>query len=170
MQNGGIALGPGFEAAPAFAERRDDDSGYADMLAVARETSAVSSSCLLMRRRVFFEFGGVDGAGFRGQLGDVDFCLRLRAAGFRIVFTPHARFWRRAGDDRGDFGPGGEIRRQKELADLRRAWGDALANDPAYNPQLALDGAPFSALAWPPRSLAPRLPFVAPANTAPPGI
>lgn len=171
IQHGGVVLGQGFAAGHAFNERIEGDSGYADLLAVAHETSAVTAACLLTRRRLFFELGGFDGARFPVIFNDVDFCLRLRERGYRVVFTPHAKLMHRESASRGrDLGPNGLHRHQREVDNLRSVWGETLLDDPFYSPLLSLDGNPYSGLAWPPRSQSARLPLAAPARKVPPGF
>jgi GT2 family glycosyltransferase len=168
VRDAGIVLGPEFAAVSAFRDRVDGDPGYADLLAVARECCAVSAACLLTRRRLFLDCGGFDGVRFPAEFGDVDFGLRLRAKGHRIVFTPHAELIRHGGGSAA--GPREPDARAGELRYLRSLWGETLADDPYYSPLLSLDGPPFGALAWPPRSTRPRLPFSAAPRSVPPGF
>jgi len=157
VQHGGIVLAPGIGAAHAFSDRLHTDPGYADLLRVAHERSAVTAACLLTRRSDYLAMGGMDELRFPAAFNDVDYCLKLRAAGKRIVFTPHARLrhlesTRRGADQAPDRAPWLE----RELRVLRARWGEHLLNDPYYNPLLSLDPVPFSALAWPPRAMVPR--------------
>ena len=170
VQHGGVVLGPHLSAAHAFDERPDGDAGYGEALRVAHETSAVTAACLLTRRVLLRSLGGFDGTRYPVLFNDVDFCLRLRATGRRVVFTPHAHLTHHAGASRGRDKPfEGRHRHQRDLDNLRMSWGEALAADPFYSPLLALD-APYSGLAWPPRSECPRLPRVAAAKYGPPGF
>ena len=171
VQHGGIVLGPNFAASHAFCERIDGNPGYADLLMVAHQCSAVTAACLLTRRRLFMELGGFDGTHFPVNFNDVDFCLRLRSRGYRIVMTPHAKLIHRKSASRGyQTNAMKGHRLQGELRSLRSAWGPVLLNDPFYNPLLSLDEIPYSALAWPPRSFAPRQPLQPLANRIPPGF
>jgi GT2 family glycosyltransferase len=158
VQHGGVVLGPGFDATYAFRDRLVGDGGYGDLLWVTHEVSAVTAACLVTRRRDYLDIGGLDELRFPMNFNDVDYCLKLRARGQRIVFTPHARLEHlesasqgrdRAADRRG--------RLARELRNLRTKWGEVLAADPYYSPALSLDLFPFSALAWPPRPMAPRV-------------
>jgi GT2 family glycosyltransferase len=155
VQHGGVVLGPNLLAAHAFRERMAGDPGYADLLRVARECSAVTAACLLTRRADYLLVGGMDEVLFPINFNDVDYCLKLRARGKRVVFTPHANLLhlesatRSAATDRA-------APLEREIQHLRARWLDALLNDPFYSPILSLDGIPLSALAWPPRSFAPR--------------
>jgi GT2 family glycosyltransferase len=150
-------LGPNFAAAPAFGDRVRGDVGYGDLLAVAHECSAVSAACLLARRDDYLAVGGMDEVRFPEVFNDVDLCLKLRARNKRIVFTPHARLVCLSAADRGPEPANGDRNRvEREYQNLRNKWGSVLAADPYYNPILSLDQLPFSALAWPPRSMHPR--------------
>ena len=89
VQHGGVTLGPYFGAVHAFNDRIREDPGYCDLLHVARECSAVTAACLLLRRSDYLAVNGLDEVLFPVNFNDVDLCLKLRARGYRIVFTPH---------------------------------------------------------------------------------
>lgn len=59
--------------------------------AVAREVSAVTGACLLTRTELYRQLGGFDERDFGVAYNDVDYCLRARAAGFRVIYTPQAK-------------------------------------------------------------------------------
>jgi GT2 family glycosyltransferase len=171
VQHGGVVLGVNFGAGHAFSERIDGDPGYGDLLVVARQCSAVTAACLLTRRRLFLDLGGFDKDRFPVNFNDVDYCLRLRARGYRVILTPYAKLTHRESASRGRAARNDSADRAKgELRNLRSAWGEALLSDPFYNPLLSLDEIPFSALAWPPRSMAPRQPLNIQAHALPPGF
>jgi GT2 family glycosyltransferase len=171
VQHGGTVLGPNFAAAHAFCERMHTDPGYTDLLCVAHECSAVTAACLLTRRQDYLDVGGMDELLFPVNFNDVDYCLKLRAAGKRIVLTPHARLYHFESASRGhDKIPDRAARFNRELQNLRARWGDQLIADPYYNPTLSLDATPFSALAWPPRARGPRSADAPPPTAIPPGF
>ena len=91
IQHGGVVLGSNFSATHAFNDRIDGDSGYCDMLRVAHECSAVTAACMVTRKSDYLEVGGMDEVQFPINYNDVDYCLKLRALGKRIIFTPHAK-------------------------------------------------------------------------------
>lgn len=158
VQHGGVVLGPSFAAKHAFNDRIDGDGGYGDLLRVAHECSAVTGACLVTRRRDYLDVGGMDEIRFPVNFNDVDYCLKLRASGKRIVFTPHAKLMHLESASRGsDVGAGQAERFERELQNLREKWGDVLAADPYYSPILSRDPIPFSALAWPAASMQPRV-------------
>jgi GT2 family glycosyltransferase len=152
VQHGGVILGVNLGAGHAFNDVMDGAPGYSDLLCVAREVSAVTAACLLTRREHFVAVGGFDEIRFPVNFNDVDYCLKQIAAGRRIVFTPHATLVHHESASRGsDVEPDRAARFKGELRALRDRWSDALAADRFYSPMLSLDGAPYGALAWPPR-------------------
>ena len=90
VQHGGVALGCRGTADHVMRQMPDCD-GYAGSLSCAREVSAVTAACLMIRRALYEEIGGFN-EHFFTHYQDVDLCLKLRARGKRIIFTPHARF------------------------------------------------------------------------------
>ena len=158
VQHGGVVLGPSFAAKHAFNDRVDGDGGYGDLLRIAHECSAVTAACLVTRRRDYLDVGGMDEIRFPVNFNDVDYCLKLRANGKRIVFTPRAKLLHLESASRGsNVGTGQTERFERELQNLREKWGDVLAADPYYSPMLSRDPIPFSALAWPAAPMQPRV-------------
>ena len=97
-------------------------------LQMTRNYSAVAGACLLMRREVFQEIGGFDEK-LSGALADVDLCLKMRRAGYLIVYTPLAKLcW--------DPSPPEEVDASAEVV-MRQRWSDVLERDPYYNPNLS---------------------------------
>lgn len=158
VQHGGVVLGPSFSAAHAFNERADNDVGYGDLLRVAHECSAVTAACMVTRRADYLKVGGMDEVRFPIHFNYVDYCLKLRALGKRIVLTPHAKLVAlEPSDSSRGVNSNHNVRFQREVQNLRAKWGTVLAADPYYSPMLSLDQIPFSALAWPIRPMQPRL-------------
>jgi GT2 family glycosyltransferase len=128
LQHGGLLLnGVPLSIFEGFA---GDDPGAFGLLEIDREVSAVTGACLATPRHVYDELGGLR-AEFASAYGDVDYCLRVRTSGRRVIWTPHASLYRFAPADAGstDAGPG--------LALLRERWGEELVRDPFGNPHLA---------------------------------
>jgi GT2 family glycosyltransferase len=171
VQHGGVVLGIGFAADHAFKDRMDGDPGYGDLLRVAHECSAVTAACLVTRRQDYLDVGGMDEVLFPVNFNDVDYCLKLRARGQRIVFTPHAKLLHLESASRGlDLALDRKARLDRELRNLRSKWGSVLAADPYYSPLLSRDPIPYSALAWPPGSAEPRVNLAPLAAEVPPGF
>ena len=82
-----------------------------------KEVSAVSGACLMTRRAVFEAAGGLDER-FPTVLWDVDYCLRVRALGHRILCTPLAELTWGGAARSGRIEPVGEAART-----FAEAWG-----------------------------------------------
>lgn len=157
IQHGGVVLGPWHGAIHAFEDRMLGDPGYGELLCAASEPAALTGALLLTRRRLFEELGGFDTTRFAVNFNDVDYCLRLRQAGYRIVFSPHARIRHFESVSRGrEKGSPAGLRLHRELACLRAIWRETMLNDPQYHPLFAPDALPYRALALEHRDPAPR--------------
>jgi O-antigen biosynthesis protein len=117
---------------------------------MVQNRSAIAGTCLVLRRRVFDEVGGLDERNLPSAYYDVDLCLRIRQAGYRVLCTPHARLTCLALPVEHVLGPALEAQRRY----FRTRWENALRRDPFHNPNLALDREDLS-LAMPPRAVKP---------------
>ena len=109
--------------------------------ATVQDFSAVTGACLLVKTSVWDEVGGLDEA-FAVAFNDVDFCLRLREKGWRIVWTPYAELYHHESKSRGsdEEDPAKKARFAKEQARLYEVHGKQnILHDPYYNPNLSLD-------------------------------
>lgn len=139
VQHGGYVLGVGPDGIAGSYEplAARQAPGYAGRLQLLREVSAVSGACLAVRRAVFDEVGGLDSGHLPTRFTDVDFCLRLRQRGYRVVWTPFAELHRsdpqapEAGDRPEPAGL------QREAAHMRARWGAMLEADPFYSPNFS---------------------------------
>lgn len=150
LQHGGVVLGIGGVAGHCHRNFPRGASGYFGRMILQQSFSAVTAACLVIRRTVFEEVGGLDET-FAVAFNDVDFCLRLRKAGYRNVWTPYAELKHHESASRGyEDTPQKRARYEREKCLIMQRWEDRLRLDPAYNPNLTLDREDFS-LAWPPR-------------------
>ncbi len=138
LQHGGIMLGPAGRASHILRWSGPDTIGYLGQLALTRDVAAVTGACLAIRRAVFEEVGGLEEDNLRVTWNDIDLCLRVRAHGYRVVWTPHATLTHveQASRQREDQDPGQLARFQAERNHVLWAWGDAFAQDPFQNPAL----------------------------------
>lgn len=160
IQHAGILLGVRGNASHHHKHASADDIGYFGRLASVHEVGGNTAACLLVRREHYVAVGGLDEENLPVSFNDVDLCLRLRSAGLRNVWTPHAELFHHESKSRGrEASPDAQARALAECAYLSWRWGAQLVEDPAYNPNLTLEREDFS-LAWPPR-LAPLSAFAA---------
>ena len=107
-----------------------DDAGPFGLLQVDREVGAVTGACLATPRRLWDELGGLC-EDFAVAFNDIDYCLRVRAIGRRVVWTPHATLYHFESQSRGlDVDP-------REIDLMFARWDDELHHDPYGNPNLA---------------------------------
>jgi GT2 family glycosyltransferase len=124
--------------------------GYCGRLLVAQNLSAVTAACMVVRREAWDAVGGLEEEHLAIAFNDVDFCLRLRQAGWRVVWTPHATLYHHESITRGPDDVAHRVEAfGREIQFVKDRWGESLLRDPAYNPNLTLDSENF-ALAWPP--------------------
>ena len=137
LQHVGIVLGVNGIAAHAYHQHPGTTPGYMGNVIGPRNYSAVTAACLMTRRTVFDEAGGFDEA-FPIDFNDVDFCLKVRKAGYRIVWTPHARLIHH---ESASFGP--RAQDPAGIQEMRIRWGALVDADPYYNPNLTRDHPDF---------------------------
>ena len=138
VQHAGVVLGVGGIAQHAFRDFPAEDPGVNRQLQVTRNYSSVTGACLLTRRDVFEEVGGFDEERLPVTFNDVDLCLKMRRAGYLVVYTPFAKLYHHESATR---------RRSVEALEtdvMRERWPDLLARDPYYNPNLTRERADFS--------------------------
>jgi GT2 family glycosyltransferase len=138
LQHAGVVVGLGGRAGHLLRRRAGDAPGHLGQLRVAHEVSAVTAACLAIRKSTYDAVGGFDAEAFPIDFNDVDFCLRVAAAGFKCVWTPHATLSHLESVSRGP--PVGEERRRFEAEGDRFAarWRDTVRHDPFYHPALTL--------------------------------
>ena len=89
VQHAGVILGMRGTADHSMRGFRAKSDGYAGSLSCAREVSAVTAACMAVRKSTFVEVGELN-EHFFSIYQDLDFCLRLRERGLRIIWTPQA--------------------------------------------------------------------------------
>ncbi|MEO6291547.1 MAG: glycosyltransferase family 2 protein, partial [Burkholderiaceae bacterium] len=127
------------------------ETGFCNRAMLVQSFTAVTGACLLVKKALYAQVGGLNERELAIGFNDVDFCLRLVEAGYRNVWTPYAELFHHESATRGqDDSPDKQRRAEKELRYMRQRWGDRLLVDPAYNPNLT-DGHDDFSMAWPPR-------------------
>ena len=146
VQHAGIVTGLGGYAGHSHKYHKAGGSGYMFRLGTVQDFSAVTAACLLVRTEVYDALGGLDEA-FTVAFNDVDFCLRARDAGHRIVWTPYARLIHYESKSRGldEKDPAKKARFAGEQQRLYAVHGrENILNDPYYSPSLTRDREDFS--------------------------
>ena len=144
LQHGGVLLGVGGVAGHAHSRLPKGNRGYFSRAVLQQEMSAVTGACLMVRRTVYQEVGGLDEQ-IAVAFNDVDFCLRLRAAGYRNIWTPFAELIHHESASRGyEDNPEKMARFQREIRFMQARWGTQLTNDPHYNANCSLQRGDYS--------------------------
>jgi GT2 family glycosyltransferase len=97
-----------------------------------REVSVVTAACMMIRREIYQKIGGLDEEKFKVSFNDVDLCLRLRAAGYRIVMCASSKFIHHESKSRGRYAD------PDEVSNMNRIWRPDLYVDPYLNPNFSL--------------------------------
>jgi len=147
IQHAGVVIGLGAHrtAGHTHYKQHRQNLGYMGRLCYTQNVTAVTGACLLVKKSLFDEVGGLD-EGFAISLNDVDLCLKLREKELLNVFTPFAELYHYESISRGldDAGEKAE-RYNRESEKFRKKWKAALEKgDPYYNPNFSLDRSDFS--------------------------
>ena len=147
IQHAGVVIGLGAHRTAGHVHYRQkrENLGYMGRLCYAQNMSAVTGACLLVKKALYEEAGGLDES-FAVSLNDVDFCLKLRRLGYLNVFTPFAEAYHYESASRGsDMTGEAAARYNDESARFREKWKEELeAGDPYFNPNFSLDKSDFS--------------------------
>ncbi|RDS79673.1 glycosyltransferase [Dyella monticola] len=165
IQHGGVVLGLRGAADHPFIGQPMEAHGYMQRLQVDQNYSAVSAACLMIRKSIYDQVGGLDEHDFKLAYNDIDLCLKVRQAGYLTVWTPYARLMHVGGASRSH---GDALEQPGPQEAMYRKWLPLLANDPAYNHNLDLDDQGFDLdrrriVAWQPfaKPISPRMYCVA---------
>lgn len=139
IQHGGVIIGIGGVAGHSHKYAPRDSTGYFGRLALTHELSAVTAACLLLRRAVFDEVGGLSEERLPVAFNDVDLCLKVQEAGYLNLFTPHAVLYHHESVSRGtEDSPEKKQRFQREVEYMLQRWRTDELADPYYSPNLSL--------------------------------
>lgn len=141
VQHAGVVIGLSGVAGHMYGEALPGDPGYAGRIHATQDLSAVTGACQIMRLDLFRRLGGLDERHLAVAYNDIDICLRVREAGLRVIYTPHARLLHRHSASRGS-----DVRPERlagfnwEREFMRVRWAPVIQDDPFFNPNLSLSG------------------------------
>lgn len=139
IQHAGIIIGIGGVAGNIFAGMPGRYTGYFHKASIQQDLSAVTAACMMVKRSVFQEAGGLEEE-LQVAFNDVDFCLKVREAGYLVVYDPYVELYHYESKTRGTENTKEKVRRfQSEIEFMRSRWTEILKQgDPMYNPNLTL--------------------------------
>lgn len=142
IQHAGVVLGLNGPADHAFIGEAIDSSGYMHRLKVDQDYSAVTAACLIIRKEIYEQVGGMDEVIFKVSYNDVDLCLKVGRLGYLVVWTPHAVLMHEGSVSQNQLDPHKHEAKLKRFVGEQEAmyerWLPALARDPAYSPNFSL--------------------------------
>lgn len=145
IQHAGVYVGCRGTAAHLFCGAPADYRGPGNRAMLLQNMTAVTAACMIVRRDRYLEVGGLDEVDFEVSFNDVDFCLKLQAAGYRNVFTPYAALIHHESASRGRHKSGPRKKQGDSEGDkLYYKWRHFSLFDPAYNPNLTLEDQDYS--------------------------
>ncbi len=144
IQHAGVVLGLHGLAGHPYKRLSGSHHGYFGRLRGVHAVSAVTAACLVVKRRLYQEVGGFD-EDLAVAFNDVDFCIRVREAGYRNLLAPGAVLVHHESATRGyDHDARKRKRFVREVGVMKQRWGPLLYQDPCYSPHLSLDHDDYS--------------------------
>ncbi len=154
VQHGGVVLGLWGLAGHSHKHALSDAGGYQQRLALVQNYSAVTAACLLLRRELFWQVGGLNEQALTVAFNDVDLCLKIQAAGYRNLWTPYAALYHFESKSRGrEDTPEKKARERAEINYMQQTWPTQIADDPCYSPHLTRQREDYSIAADEPASV-----------------
>lgn len=137
IQHAGVILGLWGVAGHAHKYFLRHSEGYAQRLVCPQNVTAVTAACLVVRKSIFFEVGGLNENELTVAFNDVDLCLKVFSAGYANVWTPYAELYHYESKSRGkEDSPEKKRRERGEVNYMKKNWAAILNDDPAYSPCL----------------------------------
>ena len=139
IQHAGVVLGLGGIAGHIMCRASKEDPGYFGRMISVQEISAVTAACMMVKKSDFDAMGGLDET-FQVAFNDIDLCMKFRAAGKKIIFTPYAELYHYESKSRGlEDTPEKQFRFDKEVKRFQEKWAQQLEmGDPYYSPNLSV--------------------------------
>jgi GT2 family glycosyltransferase len=144
IQHAGVVLGVGDGASHSFINFPKESDIYFNYIQSVNNCSAVTAACLMVRRDVYNEVNGMDEA-LPVEFNDVDFCLKLRKAGYYNVYIPSVELYHYESATRGHPFRSHAAWKQHEhdMSYFKNKWDSLIDNDPFYNPNLTTEHTDF---------------------------
>ncbi len=145
IQHAGVVLGFGGIAGHCFVQQPRESTGYCHRIICAQDYSAVTAACMMVKKEAFDAVGGLTEE-LAVAFNDVDFCLKLRRAGYRVIYNPYAELYHYESKSRGlEDTPEKRERFRNEIRTMEKRWPGVFTDpDPCYNPNLSLYSQDFS--------------------------
>lgn len=145
IQHAGVITSLGGVAGHSHKHHPRNSVGYFHRLVLVQNLTAVTAACLLVKRTIYNEVGGLNEKDLTVAFNDVDFCLKVHSAGYRNLWTPYAELYHHESISRGaEDNPEKIARFNREIAYMQKTWTKLLERDPCYSPNLTKAREDFS--------------------------
>ncbi len=145
IQHAGVIVGLGGVAGHSHKRFQRTAQGYFGRLLLTHNVTAVTGACLVVAKSIYEEVGGLDEENLKVAFNDIDFCLKVAAAGYRTTWTPFAELYHHESLSRGsEDDPVKRERFRSEVLFMKEKWGSTLTRDPHYSPNLSLKHEDYS--------------------------
>jgi GT2 family glycosyltransferase len=151
IQHAGVILGIEGVAGHECVGDAPEAAGYFGRSKMLRSVAAVTGACMATRRSIFEQLGGFDSLNLKVAFNDVDYCMKVRKAGYRIVYNPFATLYHLESKSRGrELSQAQQTRHRAEAVFFRSRWNEADMTDPYYNLHFERFARPLDRLRPPP--------------------
>jgi glycosyltransferase involved in cell wall biosynthesis len=145
IQHAGVICSIGGVAGHSHKHYPGNSHGYFSRLLVTQNVSAVTAACLVVQRAIYNQVGGLNETNLTIAFNDVDFCLKVREAGYRNIWTPYAELYHHESVSRGaEDSSEKQLRFLGETTYMKNRWFSILERDPYYNINLTKEKEDFS--------------------------
>ena len=145
IQHAGVICSLGGVAGHSHKYFPRDHPGYFYRLVLPQNITAVTAAVLLVKADIFHSVSGLDETNLTVAFNDVDFCLKVRKAGYRNLWTPYAELYHYESISRGAEDNPEKLKRfDSEMDYMKKKWPSFMDQDPMYNPNLTRDREDFS--------------------------
>lgn len=146
IQHIGVAVGPGGCASHLHSRLPRYEAGYCGRAVVSLNVAAVTAACLMTHKSLYKSLNGLNEKDLAVEFNDIDYCLRVRKAGYEVIYTPHAELYHYESISRAKDFTSEEKKqaRRREADHFRRSWPEVIKHDPFYNPNLTRVRADFT--------------------------
>lgn len=143
VQHGGVIIGLGESrtAGHIVGDYHYPELTYQEKMRSAQDLSAVTGACLMTKKNIYQELGGLDEEKFKVAFNDVDYCLRVRELGKLVVYNAYVSLYHHESVSRGYEQKSGNVQRfEREVQNFKERWGAFIEKgDPYYNENMTLD-------------------------------
>jgi len=143
IQHAGVVMGLNGPASHVFIGEAGDAQGYMQRLQADQNYSAVTAACLMVRKSLYEEVGGLDETDFKVSYNDVDLCLKIRDMGHLIVWTPYTVLLHEGNVSQVKLDAAHQVKKLErfmtEVGAFQAKWLPATLRDPAFNENLSAD-------------------------------